>query len=128
MVTLSASQAMRMLDADRSGGVSAREFKNGLGLLSAGVRQAVGATSVEKVFAAIDADSDQVLSRPEMADGLALLRTDTANALLAAQESQSPVAQMLSGLRSGAYSTLPGVKGSLATTSMAVLTTYAAWK
>jgi Ca2+-binding EF-hand superfamily protein len=126
--SVSALQAFRFLDVDGGGSVSQKEFTNGLGLLTPGVRQAVGATSAQKVFAAMDKDSNGALSNDELAQGLALLNTDTAGALLAAQDQQSPVAQMLAGLQSGAYSTLPGVTTGLGSVSAQVLAAYANWK
>lgn len=125
---ISAGMAFRYLDGDGSRTLGVKEFSNGLGLLGAGVRQAVAATSAQKVFDAMDKDDSGGLSNDELAQGLALLRTDTAGALLAAQDQQSPVAQLMAGLQSGAYSTLGAATSSLGSVSAQVLAAYAAWK
>jgi hypothetical protein len=118
--------AFRSIDADASGGVSLKELKQGQALASSALRSAIGAKGADTVFKSFDANSDGKLSANEFADGLATLAPSTASALLAAQEQQNPVSQLLTGLKSGLYASLPGVQGQLATTAASVLAAYSA--
>lgn len=120
------AQALRQMDADGSRGLSLKEFTQGRGLAPLGIRQAIGETNAKTVFTAMDTDKNGQLSAVEFATGAAGLSYDVSAALLAAQEKQSPVDQMLVGLKSGFYSSLTGGLNGVSSPMQAVLAAYQA--
>lgn len=125
MVALNPMQAFRAIDADRSGGISQREFTNGQIFGTSGLRAAIGNSSAKQIFTKFDADKNGSLNASELSQGLALVTPDTASLLLAAQEKQSDSSKFFSGQKVAAYSTLPSLNTSQSgSTAYDVLAAY----
>jgi hypothetical protein len=121
--------AFKTIDKDNSGGITATELKNGRGLLTSAVRNAIKSQGADKVLKGMDADGNGTLSSSELQTGVAnMASSSTVDALIQAQESQSKLDQMLVGLKSAALTTLPGISSNdkLATTAQNVLAAYQA--
>lgn len=124
MTSISALQTFRAMDTDTNGGISAQELKQGQLFAPAGLRQAIAKTDAATVFKQFDTDSNGSLSPAELAQGLAQTTPDVASALLAAQQQQNPVSQLLAGLKTSAYNTLPGLTTNAGTLAANVLSAY----